>query len=193
MPEGAHLSNEMKQRIVFIRLLVITALILFAAPLSECNAQRNASKKAEKELFGKTGKSKPFEAGKPKGAAGKAIKQQEKKEAIRKKEDEKYLKELRKQHYESQSEETRIRMENNSRNTEESYKAKKKNQRKEQTKPELKKPEQPKAKTQKAKVATKDPKKQPELKQQKGKAKSKMKDPKKQPKLKQHKINKYKR
>lgn len=191
MSEGAQLTNEMKHRIVFIRLLVITALILFAAPLSECNAQRNATRKAEKELFGKTGKSKPFDAGKPKGAAAKAMKKQEKKESIRKKEDEKHLKELRKQHYERQSAETKLRMENNSLNTKTGYKAKRQNQRKEQTKPELKKPDQPKPQKQQAKNKTKDPKKQPELKQQKNKAKSKLKDPKKQPKLKQHKIKKY--
>lgn len=185
------MTNEMKHRIVFIRFLVMTALLLFAVTSYECNAQRNATKKAEKELFGKTGKSKPFDEGRPKGAAGKAMKQQEKKEALRKKEDERQLKELRKQHYERQSAETKMRMENNSRITEEGYKAKRQKQQKEQTKPELKKTEQPKPQKQQSMTKTKDPKKHPELKQQKKKAKTKMKDPKKQPKLKQHKIKKY--
>lgn len=181
----------MKHGIVFIRFLVITALFLFAVSVHDCNAQRNATKKAEKELFGKTGKSKPFNEGKPKGAAGKAMKKQEKKEALRKKEDEKHLKELRQQHYDRQSPETRLRMDNNSKKTQEDYKAKRQTRKKEQIKPELKKPEQPKPQKQKSKTKTKDPRKQPELKQQKHKAKSKMEDPKKQPRLKQHKIKKY--
>lgn len=183
----------MKHKIVFIKFLVIVSAFLFTVPVTDCNAQRNATKKAEKEMFGKTGKSKPFEEGKPKGAAGKAMKEQEKKEAMRNREDEKALKELREQHYERQSAETKLRMDNNSKNTESKYKTKKQKQKKEQSKPELKKPEQPKSQKQKAKTKTKDPKKQPELKQQKKKAKSKMKDPKKQHELKQYKIKKYKR
>lgn len=191
MSYGAYQSNEMKHKLVFIRFIVILTLLLFVVPQSECQAQRHATRKAEKELFGKSRRSKPFEEGKPKGAAAKAMKEQEKKEAARDKEDEKQLKELRKQHYERQSPATKVRMDNNSKNTEVKYKVKRQKQRKEQTKPELRKPEQPKPAKVKGKPKTKDPKKQPELKQQKRKAKAKLKNPKKQPKLKQHKIKKY--
>lgn len=181
----------MKKQLVFLRLLVIVTTLLFTLPVSECSAQRNATRKFEKETFGKSRKSKPFDEGKAHGKAAKAMKEQEKKEAIRDKEDEKQLKELRKQHIERQSEDTRMRMEDNIKNTAVRYKVKKQKQRKEQVKPELTQPGQPKPVKAQAKPKTKDPGKQPKLKQQKEKAKPKLVDPKKQPKLKQHKIKKY--
>lgn len=126
----------MKERIVLLRFLVVLTVLLFALPPSECNAQRNASHKFEKELFGKTKKGKSFNEGvKPRGKSAKAIKNQEKKEAKRDKEDEKTLKELRKKHFERQSTATKERMLNNARNTEANYKAKKQNEKKDQQKP----------------------------------------------------------
>jgi hypothetical protein len=126
----------MKQNVVFLRLIVLFTVFLFALPPSGCIAQRNASRKFEKEMFGKTRRGKSFNEGvKPRGAAAKAIKKQERKEAKRDKEDEKALKELRKKHYEIQSETTKERMLNNSKRTEAHYKAKKEKQKKEQKKP----------------------------------------------------------
>jgi len=181
----------MKKQVVFMRLLLIMLTLLFAMPVSECTAQRNATRKFEKETFGKSRKSKVFDEGKAHGKAAKAMREQEKKEARRNREDEKQIKQLRKQHYEMQSEDTRLRMGNNTKNTAAKYKVKKQKQRKEQVKPELKKPKQPKPLKAQTKTKTKDPGKQPKIKQKKDKAKSKMKDPKKQPKLKQHKVKKY--
>ena len=136
-PVKIHQTNVMKHRKVLLRLLVIVTVLLFTLPPSECNAQRNASHKFEKELFGKTKKGKSFNEGvKPGGKAAKAIKKQEKKEAQRDKEDDKTLKELRKKHFERQSAATKERMLNNARNTEASYKAKKQKEKKEQQKPE---------------------------------------------------------
>lgn len=155
-------------KLVFLRFLVVAGLLLFVVPPDECHAQRNATRKFEKETFGKTRKG-PVSADRTKarGAAARAMKEQEKKEARRDREDEKAIKELRKQHYESQSEATRARMDNNSRLTEERYKAKKLKTRKEQKKPDLQKPVQPKPTKDKKRVKTKDPKKQPRLKQYK--------------------------
>ncbi len=182
----------MRHQLVFLKFAVLFAVFLIVLPPADCTAQRNASRKAEKELFGKTGKSKPLnDKVKVKGAAGKAMKEQEKKEARRDKDDEKKLKELRKRHFEIQSTATQERMLNNGEKTKVSYKAKKQKQRKEQTMPDLQKPEQPKPPKDQAKPDTKDPKKQPVLKQQKGKARQKLKDPGRQPRLKQHKIKKY--
>lgn len=134
----------MKHRIVLLRLLVLLTVLLFALPQSECAAQRNASRKFEKELFGKTRKGKSFNEGtRPRGKAAKAIKNQEKKEAKRDKQDDKALRELRKKHFEKQSEATKERMLNNVKKTEVSYKEKKQKEKKEQIKPKkhrIKKP-----------------------------------------------------
>ncbi len=184
-------KNEMRQQLVLVKFLVIMITLLFALPLSECNAQRNATRKLEKETFGRSRKGKAADEGRAYGKAAKAMKEQKKKEARRDREDEKQLKQLKAHHYEIQSEDTRVRMGNNNKNTEARYKAKRQKQRKEQVKPELKKPGQPRPAKDRARVKTKDPGKQPVLKQQKDKAKSKMEDPKKQPRLKQHKIKKY--
>lgn len=181
----------MKKQIVSVKFIVILIALLFALPLNECNAQRSATRKFEKETFGKSRKGKAVDEGKAYGKAAKAMKEQKKKEAMRDREDEKQLKQLKAHHYEIQSEDTRLRMGNNNKNTEARYKAKKQKQKKEQMKPELKKPGQPRPVKENTKVKTRDPGKQPVLKQQKDKAKSKMEDPKKQPKLKQHKIKKY--
>ncbi|MBK7732079.1 MAG: hypothetical protein IPI37_04780 [Bacteroidales bacterium] len=80
-------------------------------------------------------------------------------------------------------------MENNSRNTADRYKVKKAERAQEQTKPELKKPQQPVPDRAGPKPKTKDPSKQPVLKQRKKKAKTIK--PRKQPKIKQHKVKKY--
>jgi hypothetical protein len=126
----------MKQRKVLLRLLVLLTLFIFALPPSECAAQRNASRKFEKELFGKTKKGKSVNEGtRPRGKAAKAIKDQESKAAKRDRQDDKALKDLRKRHFEKQSEATKERMLNNVKKTEASYKAKKQKERKEQVKP----------------------------------------------------------
>lgn len=111
-------------------------MLLFVIPSSECAAQRNASRKYEKELFGRTKKGKSFNEGvRPHGKAAKAIKKQERKEAKREREDEKALTELRKKHFDRQSEATRQRMLNNTKNTEARYKEKKQKEKKEQVNP----------------------------------------------------------
>jgi hypothetical protein len=134
----------MKQRLVLLRLLILFTVLLFALPPSECTAQRNASRKAEKELFDKSKKGRSFNEGvRPRGKAAKAMKEQEKKEAKRDRDDETALKELRRKHFERQSEATKERMVNNTKKTEANYKAKKQKQKKEQVKPKghkIKKP-----------------------------------------------------
>jgi hypothetical protein len=186
----------------------MAVMMLFVVQVTDCDAQRYATRKLEKETFGQSRRN-PDKSGGESKAAEKAMKKQERKEAQRERDDEKSLKELRNRHYEIQSEETRSRMDGNSKATAEKYKIKRQKQKKEQAMPDLMKPERPgnmnarvKAATKdpagkpeqkkvKAKGKTKDPSKQPELKQQKSKAKSKLVDPKKQGRLKQHKIKKY--
>lgn len=126
----------MNQKLVFARIIALTIAVIFVLPSTDCLAQRNAGRRAEKELFGrtKTGRSSD-EALKPHGKAAKAIKEQKKKESRRDKEDEKTLMELRKKHFERQSEATKARMLDNSKKTEAAYKAKKQKQKKEQRKP----------------------------------------------------------
>jgi len=202
------MNNEMNKAIVSLRFSAMAVMMLFVVQVTDCDAQRYATRKLEKQTFGQSRRN-PGKAGGESKAAEKAIKEQARKEAKREREDEKSLKELRSRHYEIQSEDTRTRMEGNSKVTAEKYKVKRQTQKKEQSIPDLRKPERPgtmnarvKAGTKdpagkpepkkvKAKGNTKDPSKQPELKQQKKKAKSKLVDPKKQPKLKQHKIKKY--
>jgi hypothetical protein len=179
----------MMQKLVFLRFAVLMSVFLLVLSPADIQAQKNASRKAEKELFGKSGKSKPPDDKiKVKGAAGKAMKEQEKKEARREKEDEKNIEKLRKRHIGIQSTATQERMANNGKKTDATYKAKKQKQRKEQTEPELKKTEQPKQRKEQAKPKLKKPE---QLKQSKKQAKPKQVDPKKQPKLKQHKVRKY--
>lgn len=191
-----------------MRFIAMAVMMLFVVQVTDCDAQRYATRKLEKETFGQSRRN-PDKSGGESKAAEKAMKKQERKEAQRERDDEKSLKELRNRHYEIQSEETRSRMDGNSKATAEKYKIKRQKQKKEQTMPDLMKPERPgnmnarvKAATKdpagkpeqkkvKAKGKTKDPSKQPKLKQQKSKAKSKLVDPKKQGRLKQHKIKKY--
>ena len=191
-----------------MRFIAMAVMMLFVVQVIDCDAQRYATRKLEKETFGQSRRN-PDKSGGESKAAEKAMKKQERKEAQRERDDEKSLKELRNRHYEIQSEETRSRMDGNSKATAEKYKIKRQKQKKEQTMPDLMKPERPgnmnarvKAATKdpagkpeqkkvKAKGKTKDPSKQPKLKQQKSKAKSKLVDPKKQGRLKQHKIKKY--
>ena len=110
----------MKQQKLFTGLLIIFTLLLFVAPVNECQAQRNATRSFEKEVFGKTRKGKiADDKTRARGAAAKAMKEQARKEARREKEDEKQLKALRKQHFENQSASTQERMLNNQKNTEE--------------------------------------------------------------------------
>jgi hypothetical protein len=197
----------MKQKLLLLRFAVLMSVFLFVLSSADLQAQKNASRKAEKELFGKTGKSKPMndKAG-ARGAAAKAMKEQEKKEAQREREDEKNIEKLRKRHIEIQSAATQERMANNGKKTDENYKVKKQKQRKEQDKPDLKQPEQPRPPKDQAKPKVQKPK-EPKLqkgktkvkvqkpkppKAQKNQAKVKKQDPKKQPKLKQHKVRKYK-
>jgi small-conductance mechanosensitive channel len=115
----------MRHQLVFLKFAVLIIVFLVVLPPVDCKAQRHASRKAEKELFGKTGKSKPLnDKVKAKGAAGKAMKEQEKKEARRDKEDEKKLKELRKRQFEIQSTATQERMVNNGKKTQADYQVK---------------------------------------------------------------------
>jgi hypothetical protein len=187
--QKTHQTNVMKQKLVFLRSAVLMSVFLFVFASSDIQAQKNASHKAEKEMFGKSRKSKPDDDKvKARGAAGKAMKEQEKKEARRDREDEKNIEKLRKRHIEIQSPATQERMANNGKKTETSYKTKKQKQRKEQVAPDLQKPEQPKQRKEQAKPKLKKPE-QP--KQPKSQKKTKQVDPKKQPKLKQHKIKKY--
>jgi hypothetical protein len=198
----------MRKVVVSVRYIAALTVLLFAVQGSDCEAQRNATKRFEKEVFGKSRRSTPAKQSGESRAAAKAMKEQEKKMAQRDREDAKALKEKREHHYEIQSEKTLERMDNNSRNTADKYKVKKQKQRKEQSKPELDKPRQPDPERVNTRVKTKDPAKQAEVKQQKQKAGSKTKDPSKQPalkqqkkaktvdpkkqkKLKQHKIKKY--
>ena len=198
----------MNKAIVSVRFIAMAVMMRFVVQVTDCDAQRYATRKLEKETFGQSRRN-PDKSGGESKAAEKAMKKQERKEAQRERDDEKSLKELRNRHYEIQSEETRSRMDGNSKATAEKYKIKRQKQKKEQTMPDLMKPERPgnmnarvKAATKdpagkpeqkkvKAKGKTKDPSKQPKLKQQKSKAKSKLVDPKKQGRLKQHKIKKY--
>ncbi len=198
----------MNKAIVSVRFIAMAVMMLFVVQVTDCDAQRYATRKLEKETFGQSRRN-PDKSGGESKAAEKAMKKQERKEAQRERDDEKSLKELRNRHYEIQSEETRSRMDGNSKATAEKYKIKRQKQKKEQAMPDLMKPERPgnmnarvKAATKdpagkpeqkkvKAKGKTKDPSKQPKLKQQKSKAKSKLVDPKKQGRLKQHKIKKY--
>ena len=191
-----------------MRFIAMAVMMLFVVQVTNCDAQRYATRKLEKETFGQSRRN-PDKSGGESKAAEKAMKKQERKEAQRERDDEKSLKELRNRHYEIQSEETRSRMDGNSKATAEKYKIKRQKQKKEQAMPDLMKPERPgnmnarvkaatkdpagkpESKKVKAKGKTKDPSKQPELKQQKSKAKSKLVDPKKQGRLKQHKIKKY--
>ena len=126
----------MKQQIVFLRLLVLLITLLITAPLSTCLAQRNAARKADRELFGKKRHGGTFDDKvKARGAAGKAMKKQEQKEAQRNKDDEKALKNLKDRHLKIQNTATRERMKANGEKTSEKYKAKKQKQHKEQRRP----------------------------------------------------------
>jgi hypothetical protein len=126
----------MKQQIVFIRLLVFFLTLLVTAPVSTCMAQRNAARKIDKEIFGKKRRGQAFDDKvKARGAAGKAIKKQEKKEAQRNKEDGKALSNLKDRHLQIQNTATRERMKANGEKTSEKYKAKKQKQRKDQSRP----------------------------------------------------------
>ena len=178
----------MNNELVSVRLAVLVILMLFAFQVTDCNAQKNATRRFERETFGNSRRGKAVKKSGESRAAEKAMREQAKKEASRDREDAKALKKMRDRHYEIQSEGTKLRMENNSRNTADKYKIKRQKQRKEQTEPELKKPRQPKPGRAGPKPKTKDPAKQPELKQQKKKAKTV--DPKKQPRLRQHKVKK---
>jgi hypothetical protein len=202
------MNNEMNKVILSVRFIAMAVMMLFMVQVTDCDAQRYATRKLEKETFGQSRRN-PGRTGGESKAAEKAMKKQERREAQRERDDAKSLKELRARHYEIQSEETRARMEGNSKATSEKYKVKRQKQRKEQAMPDRGTPERPgnmkarvKAATKdpagkpesgkvKARGKTKDPSRQPELKQQKNKAKSKLVDPKKQRRLKQHKIKKY--
>lgn len=181
----------MKQKLVFLGNAVLMSLFLFVLSPADIQAQKNASRRTEKELFGRTGKSKPIDDKvRARGAAAKAMKEQEKKEARRDRDDEKNIEKLRKRHVAIQSAATQERMANNGKKTDANYKAKKHKQRKEQVKPELKQPNEPKPSKDQAKPKLKKPE---QLKQPKNQKKTKQVDPKKQPKLKQHKIKKYRK
>ncbi|HMT68192.1 MAG TPA: hypothetical protein PKE28_11400, partial [Bacteroidales bacterium] len=123
----------MKRGLVLLRFVAAVIVLLFVVEATECNAQKNATKRFERETFGKSRRSKPVKESGESRAAAKAMKEQARKEARREKEDEKALKEKRERHYQIQSEETKMRMENNSRNTADRYKVKRQKERREQT------------------------------------------------------------
>jgi hypothetical protein len=133
---GAPMSNGMKLQIVSIRLLALSLVLLVTAPAMTCMAQRNAARKIDKELFDKKRRGSAFDDKvKDRGAAGKAIEAQKQKEAQRKKDGEKSLKDLKDRHYRIQNAATQERMKANRERTEIKYKAKKQKQRKEQKRP----------------------------------------------------------
>jgi hypothetical protein len=133
---GAPMSNAMKLQKVYIRLLALSFMLLVTAPAMTCMAQRNAARKIDKELFDKKRRGKAFDDRvKDRGAAGKAIEAQKKKEALRNKDDEKTLNDLKDRHFRMQSVATQERMKANRERTELKYKAKKQKQRKEQKMP----------------------------------------------------------
>jgi len=78
----------MKDRLVSIRFLTAVIILLFAVHVNECNAQRNASKRFERETFGNSRRSKPVKESGESRAAAKAMKEQARKEARRDREDE---------------------------------------------------------------------------------------------------------
>ena len=130
------MSNAMKLQIVSIRLLVLSLMLLITAPAMTCMAQRNAARKIDKELFDKKRRGSAFDDKvKDRGVAGKAIEKQKKKEAQRKKDGERTIKELKDRHYRMQNVATQERMKANRERTEIKYKAKKQKQRKEQKRP----------------------------------------------------------
>ncbi|MBE0667564.1 MAG: hypothetical protein IH593_07790 [Bacteroidales bacterium] len=133
---GAPMSNGMKLQIVSVRLLALSFMLLITAPAMTCMAQRNAARKIDKELFDKKRRGKAFDDKvRDRGAAGKAIEAQKKKEAQRKKDGEKTLNDLKDRHLRMQSITTQERMKANRERTEMKYKAKKQKQRKEQKRP----------------------------------------------------------
>ncbi|MCJ7819922.1 MAG: hypothetical protein MUP53_01865 [Bacteroidales bacterium] len=132
----APMSNAMKLQKVSIRLLALSFMLLITSPAMTCMAQRNAARKIDKELFDKKRRGRAFDDKiKDRGAAGKAIEEQKKKESERKKDGEKTLKELKDRHFRMQSVATQERMKANRERTEIKYKAKKQKQRKEQKRP----------------------------------------------------------
>ena len=126
----------MKQQKVSMRLLVLIIMLLVTAPVATCLGQRNAARKIDRELFDKKHRGKAFDDKvKARGAAGKAIKKQQKKEEERDKDGARTMKELKERHFEMQNTATRERMKANNERTAEKYKAKKQKQHKEQRKP----------------------------------------------------------
>ena len=82
----APMSNAMKLQKVSIRLLALSFMLLITSPAMTCMAQRNAARKIDKELFDKKRRGRAFDDKiKDRGAAGKAIEEQKKKESERKK------------------------------------------------------------------------------------------------------------
>lgn len=121
----------MKNELVSVKVIATAVLILFTVQVTVCNAQKNATKRFERETFGNSRRGKAVKESGESRAAEKAMREQAKKEARRDREDAKALKEMRARHYEIQSEGTKVRMESNSKNTADKYKVKRQKQRRE--------------------------------------------------------------
>lgn len=76
----------MKKRLVSVRFFAILVIFLLAVPVNDCDAQKNASRKFEKETFGKSRRTTPVRESGESRAAAKAMKEQERKEARRERE-----------------------------------------------------------------------------------------------------------
>ena len=83
----------MRKVLVSVRYIAALTVLLFAVQVTDCEAQRNATKRFEKEVFGKSRRSTPAKQSGESRAAAKAMKEQEKKMARRDREDAKALKE----------------------------------------------------------------------------------------------------
>ncbi|MBK7732080.1 MAG: hypothetical protein IPI37_04785 [Bacteroidales bacterium] len=71
----------MKRGLVLLRFVSAVIVLLFVVEVTECDAQKNATKRFERETFGKSRRSKPVKESGESRAAAKAMKEQAGKEA----------------------------------------------------------------------------------------------------------------
>jgi hypothetical protein len=118
-------------KILKIKYIIVLVLITLASAGS-CNAQifhRNASKKVEKGMFGKTlGNKKEARVKEPRSVV-RSKKEQENNKKKLDKEYEKFVRESKKRSYDIQTPEVQARMKQNAKDAEERDKARKKNSR----------------------------------------------------------------
>ena len=72
----------MKKRLVSVNFFTILVIFLFAVQVNDCEAQKNASRKFEKETFGKSRRTTPVRGSGESRAAAKAMKEQERSESV---------------------------------------------------------------------------------------------------------------